>query len=172
MKTTMGEDESGGTMEASEWAQQKAQSIHAARAADEIRTALNLERQRIRTSNFPDLVEAVARAFQHHCEEYNKIRAHGERSVEFHAIGPSLYMLRRDAGLSEINMRVNLSSCTIRVTAERSGLRYDRVYHPEALANGTALLSSSNGGSLVRAEDVAQEAMDAFLDGQELAERL
>jgi hypothetical protein len=159
-------------MEASEWAQQKAQSIHAATAADEARTALILERQRIRTSNFPDLVKDVARAFQNHCEEYNKVRAPRERSVGFHPIGPSFFMLRRDAGLAEMHMRVNLSSCTIRVTAEKCGFRYDRVYHPEALANGTALLSSSNGGSLVSPEDVAQEAMDAFLDGQEPAERL
>jgi hypothetical protein len=159
-------------MEASAWAQQKAQSMQAANAANEVRSALNLERQRIRTSNFPALVEGVVEAFQNHCEEYNKVRAQGARSIGFSAIGPSLYLLRRDAGFSEMHLRVNLSGCFIRVTAQNCSFRYDRTYRPEALDNGAAMLSNSLGGSLVSPECVAQEAMDAFLDGRELADRL
>lgn len=158
-------------MEASAWAQQKAQEMQAVKTAEEVRAALNLERQRIRTSNFPDLTRAVLTSFQEHCGEYNKVRSKNERSVEFSAIGPSLYMLRRDAGWSEMNIRINLSACTINISANRCSFRYDLTYRPEALADGTAVLSCSNG-QLVTPENVAQKAIDAFLDGREMAERL
>jgi hypothetical protein len=158
-------------MEASEWAQQKVQSIQAAKAADSVRDALNLERQKIRTSNFPELVREVVESFQCHCGEYNKIRGKGERSLDFHGIGPSHFMLRRDAGWSEIHLHTNLLTNTMNLVANRCSFRYNLTYRPEALADGSALLLCSDG-DMATPDDVAQRAIGAFLDGREMAERL
>lgn len=159
-------------MQVSEWAQRKVQSVQAATEAEAVRDALHLERQRIRTSNFPDQVQAVVESFQRHCEEYNKVRVKRDRSVGFYPLAPTSYVLRRDAGFSQMTMQVNFDACALRVSAQNCDFRYDRIYRPEAMNDGGAMLSSSEGHFLVTPDDVAREAMDAFLDGRELADRL
>jgi hypothetical protein len=159
-------------MGAAEWARQKVESIQETKKADEVRAALNLERQTIRRANFPDLVQEVTEAFQSYCEEYNRHRLAGDRSLHYHVASGTLSLLKRDAGLSEMQVQVNFSVCAIRVTAHNCSFQYVRTYRPEALDDGSAMLSHSGSGHLVTPDDVAREAMDTFLDGRELAERL
>lgn len=159
-------------MEASEWAQRKVESIQAAREAEATRDALNLERQRIRTANFPDLAQGVAEAFRSYCEEYNKRRLSGDKRIDFHAISGAINLLKRDAGLSEMQMQVNHLAGYIRVTAVNCDFHYDRIYRPEAIADGSAMLSCSPGRGLTTPDGVARDAMDAFLAGRDIAERL
>jgi hypothetical protein len=158
-------------MEASEWAQQRIQSAEAERAAEHVRDALNLERQRIRTSNFPDLLEAVVKAFQDCRDAYNKLLEKGERTLEFYHQAHSLYVLKRDAGFSEMHIQVNSKACAFRVIAnDLCSFRYNLTYTPLALSDGRAMLTDGRSSDTPAA--VAQKAVDAFLDGREAADRL
>lgn len=159
-------------MKAEEWAQQRAESLSTANKAFALRAALNLERQSIRKANFPGLVRDVNAAFQSYCEEFNKHRPREESSLHYYAGNGQISVLKRDAGFSEMQIEVNLCAYTIRVTARNCSFTYDRLYRPEATDDGGALLSYSMNNSLVTPDDVAQSAIDAFLDGQELARRL
>ncbi len=164
--------QNNGIMDTAEWARQKVDSQRAARVAEDLRAALSLERSAIRKANFPDLAQAVVTSFQKLCEEYNKVRAAADRSVGFHSLSPSMYMLRRDAGFSELQVHVNFSAHAIRVTAQNCSFHYDCTYHPEAMDDGRAMLSDSTSRFLRTPDDVARMAIDEFLDGKELAERM
>jgi len=159
-------------MKASEWAQRKAESISAAREASSVEAALKLERLNIRKANFPDLVQSVHDAFSAYCEEYNKRRPAGDKSLHYIAMSGTLSLLKRDAGFSEIHVRVNFAARTMRVTAHNCSFQYDHLYRPEATDDGGALFLCSGNGCLITPDDVAQMAMDAFLDGHEMAMRL
>jgi len=159
-------------MGAAEWAAQKARNIQEAREAEGMRIALNLERQNVRRANFPDLIEELTGAFQSYCDEYNKRRPAGDRSVHYNAASGTLWLLKRDAGISEMHVQANFSACAIRVAAHNCSFQYVHTYRPEALNDGSAMLSHSGSRRLITPDDVAREAMDAFLDGRELAERL
>lgn len=156
-------------MTAAEWAERRAQSRQAAKAQDAVRDALTLARHNTRTANFPDLAQDVIDSFENHCEEHNKRRLPGESSISFCAGSGSEYLLKRDAGLFEMQVQVDFPGCFIRVSAEESRWSYLRLYRPVAMEDGSAVLSSSGDGSLVTADDIVQAAMDAFVAAREPA---
>lgn len=159
-------------MDAAEWAQRKVEDIQAAQEVERVRAALNLERQNIRRANFPDLVQAVNDSFRSYCEEYNKRKPARERRVDYQPMSGALSLLKRDAGISEMQIQVNHAAQALRVTAHNCDFRYNRTYRPEAIEDGSAMLSCADSRRLVNPDDVARDAMDEFLAGRERAERL
>jgi hypothetical protein len=132
---------------------------------------LSLERQQLRKSHFPELAQAVLDAFQRHREEYNKLRLSSECSIEFY-VQFAVSILKRDAGWSEMLIERNPATLSIRIRANRCSFRFDRTYRPEPMVDGSVVLLCRETNSLATPDDVAQEAMDAFLDGRELGDRL
>lgn len=157
-------------MEAAEWAERKVEQMQERNEATVLRDRLSLKRQELRESHFPELVQQVFDAFGRGCEEYNKRRSSSEASIGFYR--DHISILKRDAGWSEIWVERISSTLTIRVRAYKCSFRFDLTYRPEPLADGSVVLLCREEQALANADDVAQRAINAFLDGREWGERL
>jgi hypothetical protein len=156
-------------MEPSEWAQSQAEDMQGKKDAQILKDAVFLKRQKMKEAHAPELWGAIIQAFQVHCAEYNRCRPQSERSIGFSCLQINSYMLRRDAGWSELKVDFNPSTGTIRAKANNCG--FNETYQPKVLKDGEVVLFR-RGQFPVTPNEIAQTAMEAFLSGREIADIL
>jgi hypothetical protein len=122
-----------------------------------------VERQRLVGAHAPDMWSDVAKAFQKHCEVYNKVEP--QPALVFSALNSNCFLLRHDGGMAELTLEYKPNTRTIRVRADNCHL--DEIYRVAVDRDqDSVVLVRQSQGQPVHPLKIAQHAIGEFLRGR------
>lgn len=147
-----------------EWAKSLHDEIREEQETQALSNQALIVKQGLINAHASDVFDEIARAFQNHCNEYNKVEP--KPALVFTKTGAHSFLVRRDAGFSELILEYKPQTKSIHIYADNCSL--DDTYRLTVASDGeTVILVKQHHGIPVHPSKIAQSAIRTFIKARE-----